>query len=98
MEFKTQKELFEHVWETRPHVSEISGLPLYPKGDMLHYHQYLHVLSKGAYPQYKLRLENIMLATPSEHQNQEQYEVFRNKRDELKEQYYKEFNVNTMKL
>ena len=90
MEFKNQKELFDHIWETRPHVSEISGKPLYPKSHSLWHFQFLHVLSKGAYPSFKFREENIMLATPEEHGKQESFEAFQQRKQELKEKYYSE--------
>ena len=28
MKFKTQSEMFLHIWSTRPHVSELTGKPL----------------------------------------------------------------------
>lgn len=87
MKFKTQKEMFQWIWDNRPHVSELSGKPLLPKGHFKFHWQYLHVLSKGQYRLYKLNPDNILLALPEEHENQEQFEVFRNKRDELKAQY-----------
>jgi hypothetical protein len=90
MGFKNQKELFNHIWETRPHISELSGLPLLPKGHPQWHWQFIHVLGKGPYPSYKLREENILLGLPEEHENQEQYSIFIEKRDELKPQYYKE--------
>ena len=90
MEFKNQKELFEYIWKTRPHVSEISGDPLYPKGHSLWHWQFLHVLSKQAYPSFKLNPDNIMLATYGEHLKQEEFEVFRNRKEELKRIYYKQ--------
>jgi len=91
MEFKTQKELFKYKYENSNGCSELSGKPLLPVTHTQFYWQFIHVLSKGAYPSYKLRLENIMLALPEEHENQEQYPAFIEKRDELKPKYYKEF-------
>lgn len=91
--FKNQKELFEFIWENRPHVSEISGSPLlYPNHPKWHF-QFLHVLSKGAYPSYKLNPDNILLGTPDEHDNQEQYDVFNEKKEELKQAYYSDPNI-----
>ena len=90
MAFKNQKELFEHIWETREHISELSGKPLLPKGHFQFYWQFLHVLSKGAYPSYKLEEKNILLALPEEHEKQEEFAIFIEKRDELKSLYYKE--------
>ena len=54
MEFKNQKELFEYIWETREHISELSGKPLYHRNHDLWHWQFLHVLPKGHYKAYKL--------------------------------------------
>lgn len=86
---KNQKELFEKIWEERPHISEVSGKPLYPKGHFLWHWQFAHVLSKGAYPRYKLREENILLMLPEEHEKQETFEKFQEKKDILKAKYYR---------
>lgn len=95
MEFKNQKEMFLYIWETRAeqngYTSEISGKPLFPPHHYKFHWQFLHLLSKGTYPKYKLNPDNIILGTPKEHENQEQYDIFIEKRDELKRQYYKEF-------
>lgn len=91
MEFRNQKELFAYVWETRKHVSQLSGRALLPEGHSLWHWQFLHVLGKGAYGRYKLRTENILLGLPSEHEHQEEFGVFREKRDALRREYYREF-------
>ena len=90
--FKNQKELFMHVWNSRPHVSEVSGKPLLSIGHDLWYWQFAHVLSKGSYPSCKLKEENIMLMLPDEHKNQEQYPEFIVRREKLRSQYYKEIH------
>lgn len=81
--------LFREIWEERDHVSEISGKPLLYPGHALWHWQFAHVLSKQAYPRYSYRKENIMLMLPEEHANQETFEAFRQKRDHLKEKYYR---------
>ena len=91
MEFKTQKELFDYVWESRPHVSEISGKPLLPKGDMMHHWQFCHLLGKGVYKKYKFRSENIILALPIEHQYQERYTIFIERQNAVRRAYLTEF-------
>lgn len=88
---KNQAELFARVWENRPHRSELSGVPLLPKGHPQWHWQFLHVLPKGSYPKWKLEEKNIMLALPDEHLRQERFEKFIERRDELKREYYKEF-------
>lgn len=94
--FKNQSELFEYIWETRPHVSEISGKPLVPKGHMMWHWQLAHVLPKGAYPKYRLNPDNIMLMTWEEHQAQESYEEFQTRKQELKEKYYQESKIKKL--
>jgi len=94
-QFKNQKEMFAYIWETREHVSELTGEPLFPPNHFKHHWQYLHVLPKGTYPKYKLNPNNILLATPEEHERQEQYLKFIYKQDELRKEYYKEFYNKT---
>jgi hypothetical protein len=91
MEFKNQAQLFNHIWETREHISELSGKPLLPKGHLMWHWQFLHILPKGTYPKFKLLPKNIILALPDEHERQEQFEKFIERRDKLKREYYKEF-------
>lgn len=83
----TQKQLFDEIWLARDHFSEVSGLPLYPKGHWQWHWQFAHVLNKGAYPSFKYNPDNIMLMLPHEHEKQEQYEVFIEKREQLKRKY-----------
>lgn len=87
MKFKTQNELFDYVWETREHISELTGRPLLPKGHFKWHWQFLHVLSKGSYPSMKFESENVLLGLPDEHTNQERYQVFKDRQIELKRQY-----------
>ena len=87
---KNQKELFNHIWNTREHRSELTGKPLYNTNHSQWHWQFLHVLPKGSYPKYKLNPDNIMLALPEEHQNQNKYDKFKEKYEELRRQYYKE--------
>lgn len=89
--FKNQKEMFVWIWDARHHQSELSGKQLlHPNHPQWHW-QFLHVLPKGSYPKYKLNPDNILLGLPEEHERQEQFEVFKKKKLELKRQYYKEF-------
>lgn len=95
MKFKNQKELFNFIWETRAaqngFVSELSGEPLFNKNHFQWHWQFLHVLPKGTYPKYKLNPDNIILGTPSEHENQESFKLFQDKKSELKRKYYDEY-------
>lgn len=91
MIFRTQKEMFNYIWETRPHFSEVSGKKLLPKGDFKWHWCFAHILPKGSYPKWKFSSDNIMLMLPEEHARQESFPAFIEKRDELKRKYYKEF-------
>ena len=93
MKFKNQAELFRYIWDNRPHVSEISGKPLFNKNHPQHYWQYAHILAKGCYKGYALEERNIMLMLPEEHEKQETYEIFQEKKQELKEAYYRDENI-----
>ena len=63
-----EKDLFDHIWETREHVSFLSGRSLdeFAKG-IFYTHMFAHVLAKGQYPKLRLNEENIVLLTPDEH-------------------------------
>lgn len=67
MTFKNQKELFEWIWNNRPHVSEINGEPLHNPGHYLFWNQFSHILPKSIYPAAKLYEENVILITPEQH-------------------------------
>jgi hypothetical protein len=95
MKFKTQKEMFDWIWEYRPHISELSGQPLLPKGHFKWHWQFLHVLPKQNWPAYKHESDNVLLGTPDEHTNQESNPLFRAKYDQLKRRYYKEIYHKT---
>jgi len=96
MKFKNQQQLFEHIWENRPHVSEVSGKPLLNKNNYAFHWQFCHILSKGAYPEYKLKEENIILMLPEEHEHQESFEIFQDRKQKLKEQYYSERQIKKL--
>jgi hypothetical protein len=91
MTFKNQKEMFNWIWENRPHVSELSGKPLVDKGHFMWHWQFAHILPKGSYPKYKLNSDNVMLVTSEEHCEQEDYKIFLGKQKELRRKYYEEF-------
>jgi len=95
--FKNQKEMFLYIWNTRGEAngykSELTDNQLYHINHPKWHFQFLHVLSKGAYPAYKLNPDNILLGTPEEHENQEQYEVFQDKKQDLKKAYYSDPNI-----
>jgi len=91
MKFKNQMELFNHVWDTRPHVSEVSDKPLLPRGHFQWHFQFLHILPKGTFPHYKLNPDNIILALPEEHDHQERFPEFNRRKDLLRKSYYEKY-------
>jgi hypothetical protein len=91
MKFKNQKQMFDWIWENRRHVSELSGNILLSKTHPKWHFQMAHILPKGNYPKWKLNPDNIMLMLPEEHENQEQFLKFVEKKSELRRQYYKQY-------
>lgn len=83
--------MFEHIWNTREHISELSGLPLLNRQHPQWHWQFGHILSKGTYPKWKFNPKNIILCLPDEHARQEEFPKFIERRDELKREYYKEY-------
>ena len=61
--FKTQIELFQHLWETQPHVCWLTGRPL----KECEVSMFAHVLRKGKYTYFKLNPDNIRLLHPTIH-------------------------------
>ena len=97
MKFKNQTELFDYIWETREHKSELSGQPLLPKGHLKWHWQFLHVLPKGSYPSEKLNPNNVLLGTVYEHDHQEQFVVFKNLRKKLTREYHEKHKPKKIK-
>jgi len=90
MIFKTQKEMFEYIWRTRPHYSQLTGQPLLPKDHPKWHWQFLHVLPKGKFKKFALESDNILLGLPYEHEHQNDYKTFNDKYEELHKRYYEE--------
>jgi hypothetical protein len=87
---KTEIDIFNEIWEERPHVSELSGKPLpYDKTNMkMWVCQFLHVINKGRSPSLRLDKRNILLGTPEEHRFQDQYEIFKIRKIEMLRKLY----------
>ncbi len=60
--------LLDRLMEERGPFSEISGVPLAPKGTPRYHYALSHILSKGEYPELRLEDFNIVLMTPEEHE------------------------------
>lgn len=63
--FQSEATLFEHLWNIKPHVSEISGRDL--DKITLFFSMFAHVLPKKKYRLFRYNPENIMLIHPMEH-------------------------------
>lgn len=77
------------IWEERDHVSELTGKPLFPYGHFLWKNQFLHVLPHGKYASEALNKRNIMLGLPEEHDKQNEFPAFNDRRDELQREHNK---------
>ncbi len=84
-----QSHMFQEIWRDRVHFSDLTNSPLHPQGHFKWHWQFLHVLPKGTFAKMKFFKPNIMLGTPDEHDNQDKYEVFREKREMLNRIYYR---------
>jgi hypothetical protein len=86
--FLEMRNFFLQIWNTRQHLSEISGLPLIGEPLSVYFH---HIIPKEKYPQAKLDEENIILLTLNEHTNVEndiyKYEEVNKRREYLKTKY-----------
>ena len=60
-------DLFNKIWTSREHMSELSGRTLPPKGNPYWVNCFAHLLPKGTYPELKFKFENVMLLHPEEH-------------------------------
>lgn len=84
--------LFEAIWKSRPHVCQVTDQPI------KHFSVscFMHVLSKGAYPKFRLFDRNILLVMPDVHDKYDcgdrsdpMFEKVRKLHDELVQLYYK---------
>jgi len=103
----SERELFDYIWSTRPHTSEVSGKPLIAKPHSPEWFWYFsHLLSKGAYPSERLVVENILLKTKDEHwmwhnvarSELEKLPIWKpifKRYDERKLNYYRRHNLRT---
>lgn len=87
---KSEIDIFNEIWNERPHISELSGEPLpYEKNNMsMWVCQFLHVIPKGMSPKLRLDKRNIMLGTPDEHNHQDRYNNFKVRKFELLRELY----------
>ena len=58
--------LLDRLMEERGPFSEISGVPLMPKGTPRYHYQAFHILGKGEYPELRLEDYNVILTTADE--------------------------------
>ena len=60
-----EADLFRSIWNSRPHRSELSGVPLqrYEGTEYFHW-MFAHILDKKNFPLFRLEEENIMIVEP----------------------------------
>lgn len=58
--------LLDRLMTERGPFSEITGVPLAPKGTPRYHWQIFHILGKGEYPELRLEDFNVILTTPEE--------------------------------
>jgi len=63
--FRGERQLFEYLWETKSHKSEISGRNL--EDITLFFSMFAHVLNKKSFPLFRYNPRNIMIVHPEEH-------------------------------
>lgn len=93
---KGELQLFIQIWNERPHISEVSGKRLGEFNVCF----FSHILTKGAYPGFRLTPENIVLKTCEEHQDWEfrahtlrdkpEWNWIFEKKEKLKQEYYQQ--------
>jgi hypothetical protein len=64
---KSQRELFDHVWNTRDHVCCFTGEDLTKTNQFFWSWQFMHILPKSTYPLWKFNPDNIVLGFPEFH-------------------------------
>lgn len=86
--FLEMRQFFLHIWNKRPHRSEVSDTYLGNEAMSTYFH---HILPKEKYPEACLDEENIILLTLEEHSNVEndmyRYDEINRRRNSLNEKY-----------
>ena len=97
-ELKRQQELmFRRLWDKYPRICEVTGKTI-PTFSTWNFH---HILTKGAYPSFYLREENILICLPMVHRDihdhpmKKEYEFVAELHAKLKRQYYDESKIKT---
>ena len=66
--FNNQKEMFDFVWSSRPHICQISGSNLDLVPEYRRHWTMAHIIPKSLYPYFKYNEQNILLIDPEVHQ------------------------------
>ena len=83
--------VFKEIFNERPRLSELSGFPI-PEFDVFCFH---HLLSKKAFPKFRLYKQNIIFITHFEHMeyhngtlSKDYKAILKEKAEKLKQEYY----------
>lgn len=89
--------LFQAIWKVRPHICSVCGKAL---PEPLKPHYFAHILSKGAYPGFRLLDRNIDLMCERDHNEYDSGDCTAPKFDKIneKKQLLKELYYNTETL
>jgi len=88
---KAELLVFKKIWESRPHYCEVTGKPIHT----FDVRCFSHVLTKGAYPRFRLYEKNIVFCLPEVHfqwefgtRKKPEFEWIEKLELELKREYY----------
>jgi hypothetical protein len=68
--FKSESDMFYKIWDERSHICQFTGEDLSSlifRSDGLWFSCFMHILSKGKYPLFRLNANNIVLGSPEFH-------------------------------
>lgn len=85
--FKNFQQVREYIWNTRPHISELTGKHLLHESHPQWGWQFLHILNRN-HTFWVLNPSNVLLGTVLEHTNQEQYPEFLERQEKMRQKYY----------
>jgi hypothetical protein len=81
---ETEFDLFVRIFYERGPFSELTGKRIpYKPGDTLFVNCFLHCVNKGRSPSLRMDPRNILIGLPEEHDRQDEYPVFTERKEEM---------------